>query len=411
MVKIVAPDKVSGMLNEALGIDNSNWDYPTHLSFSHLNMNKLMPVSLLEPGINSIEIPVTNKADVISEIEISDPLTGRKLSFETFLNRRLFNDALAIFHKGELVHESYRNGMQPEDHHICHSMTKSLTAMLIGIAIDEGVMKSEQPISAYIQELSDLDFWKPVTLRHMLDMNVGSQYSEDYTDSEATYFSYARSVGYYPPLEGEKIHGARGWLSCEALERIEQVGNRFNYCSPLTNALLIAAGEAYQQDPLDLLEDKIFKKTGMEDVGWFNTDKFGVPIAEGQLSLRLRDFIRWAALMVCGGRNLAGEQVVPESFITDTITPNRASMNAFSKSEYGCYFDGAQYRNQFWVLNPEAQQYAMLGIHGQSTWIDQSRELMICSFGSYPVQVDPLGIKCMQTFWKTIANTLDSQHQ
>ncbi|WP_188859700.1 serine hydrolase domain-containing protein [Marinobacterium nitratireducens] len=398
---------VNGVIDESLGICNANWDHPSHLAYSQLHMDRMMPTVHLEPGTQSIPLQRAARPLALDKIAFTDPLGGRAISTEQFLDRRLYNDALLVFHRGEVVHESYRNGMSADDHHVQHSTTKSLVAMLVGIAMDEGVMSAEAPIANYIPELGDYPEWAEVRLQHVLDMALDSPYAEHYDDPDCGYFDYARAVGYYPAAEGRTPAGARAWLTSLRMRPRGTPGSRFNYTSPLTNALMIAVGEAYGESVLSLLESRIYQRIGAVSPGWFNTDHLGVPIAEGQFSLRLEDFARWASLMINNGRNLAGDQVVPPGFVEDTLAPRESSRQAFARSEYGEVLPGAQYRNQFWVTHPEARQCAMLGIHGQFAWFDLNRELMICGYGSYPVQVDPLMTDCLQQLWLNVASACD----
>jgi CubicO group peptidase (beta-lactamase class C family) len=173
-------------------------------------------------------------------------------------------------------------------------------------------------------------------------------------------------------------------------ERAAQPGSVFNYASPLTNALLMAVEHACREPILPLLERRVFQRVGAASVGWFNTDGHGFPIAEGQLSLTLQDFARWASVMVNGGRNLAGAMVVPASFIADVCAPNSATRAAFVAGSAAARFPDGHYRNQFWVIAPARRQFTMLGIHGQFAWFDLPRELMIVGYGSFPVASSPL---------------------
>lgn len=407
MIDIVAMPPTSGVISESLNITNANWDHPSHLALSQLHMNRMMPVAYLQPPEESIPLPRANQLLDLESLAFTDPLNGRPMGIDQLLNRRLYNDALLVFHRGEVVHESYRNGMTAEDHHVLHSTTKSLVAMLVGIAIDEGKMEPEAPISDYIPELSEYPEWQPVTLQHVLDMAISSPYEEHYDDPNCSYFSYARAVGYYPELEGQSPCGARAWLRNPGMRPQGTPGERFNYTSPLTNALMIAVSEVYGESSVSLLERRIFKRIGATSEGWFNTDHLGVPIAEGQFSLKMEDFARWSALMIKNGCNLNGEQVIPRHFIEDTLMPRSTSRNAFLKSDYAELLPKAQYRNQFWVVDAEQKQYAMLGIHGQFVWFDHNRELMICGFGSYPVQVDKIMTDTLQQLWQTIALACD----
>ncbi|MBU3068390.1 beta-lactamase family protein [Aestuariicella sp. G3-2] len=377
-----------GEIDSNWGINSSNWDHPSHLALSQRHMDKMMPVRYLQPG-QTIDLPRAELPLDLEALPLHDPLTGKPMAANDFLNRRLFNDACMVVHRGQVLHESYRNGMRPEDHHVQHSTTKSLIAMLVGIAIAENKVSPDIEVAEYIPELRILPAWQGVTLQHVLDMATGIEYSEDYADPNCPYFSYAQAVGYAGELSEARI-GHKAWMLQHMTSRSSEPGAQFCYTSPLTNVLGMVISVAYDRDFLDVLEEKIYCRIGAEAQAWFNTDDFGVAIAEGQLSLRLRDFARWALLMINGGKNLLGEQVLPPEFIADTLTVRESSKEAFAKSADAAYFPGAQYRNQFWVLSPEQQQYAMLGIHGQTVWYDQRQELMILGYGSYPVQDDAL---------------------
>jgi CubicO group peptidase (beta-lactamase class C family) len=349
-------------------------------------------------------LPRATRTLDVEALMFDDPLTGAPMDGTTFLNRRLFNDALLVMYRGTVVHESYRNGMTSADHHVQHSTTKSLTTMLVAQAIDAGRMDAAAPFDRYLPELRALSAWRGVTLQHVLDMCPGLRYVEAYEDKNSDYYSYARAVGYYPALANETI-GARRWLIERMTERVAEPGTRFNYASPLTNALMMAVERAYEESILSLLERQLFRRVGAESVGWFNTDGLGFPIAEGQLSLTLADFARWASVMINRGRNLAGEPIVPESFITDVCTQNAAAHRAFNSVERSARFPNGHYRNQFWVIEPE-RQFTMLGIHGQFAWFDLDDALMIIGYGSFPVPTSPLLTLTQQELWRCIGDVL-----
>jgi CubicO group peptidase (beta-lactamase class C family) len=405
VVRVVHAPPVDGIIDARLAIDRSNWDHPPHLALSQLHMDRMMPVVYLEPA-DPIALPHAAQMLDVDALTFEDPWTGRPMDGATFLNRRLFNDALLVMHRGRVVHESYRNGMTAADHHVQHSTTKSLTTMLLAQAIDEGRMDPAAPFDRYLPELKAVAGWHGVTLQHVLDMAAGVQYVESYEDRNSDYHSYARAVGYYPAPANESI-GARRWLIDNMIEREAPPGTRFNYASPLTNALMMAAQYAFGEPILTLLERQLFHRIGAESVGWFNTDGHGFPVAEGQLSLTLRDFARWASVIANDGNNLAGEPIVPSRFIADTCAPNTAAHRAFNAVERSARFPRGHYRNQFWVIEPELRQLAMLGIHGQFAWFDLRRALMIIGYGSFPVATSPLLTLAQQALWQRIGAALD----
>src|SRR5262249_19153552 len=158
------------------------------------------------------------------------------------------------------------DGMTSADHHLQHSTTKSLTTMLIAAALAERRMDPKAEFAEYVAELRGAPAWRGVTLQHVLDMTAGLSYVEDYADRNGVYYAYARAAGYYPATDAESI-GARRWLAERMGERAREPGAYFNYSSPLTNGLMMAAEAAFGEPILELLERRLFQRIGAESVG------------------------------------------------------------------------------------------------------------------------------------------------
>ena len=405
-MKIVT-EQPSYLINEQLGIGQSNWDYPEHLAIGQLSMSQLFKTVALQPAETAPLIRSQQQLD-INNLSVDDPLMpGRKISGEQLLNRRIFNDGLLIMHNNEVVHESYRNGMTADDRHVIHSCTKSLCAMLIGISIEQGLLNPTHPISDYIPEFQNRPEWQDVTLQHVLDMQAGIEYSEDYTDPNAHYWSYARAAGYYPPLDGETAIGAKAWAIANMNTRAQHPGTAFVYNSCLANVLGFALENVHNKNLAQIFEELLYQPAGCEQDGYFNTDPKGFPITEGQLNLRLQDFARCAAIILNQGKSLKGEQLLPPGFIESTIQPNKQDKLKYQAVDKDPVFPSGQYKNQFWVLNPEQKQFTMLGIHGQFAWYDLNRKLMIVGNGSFPKQDGSLMMQSLNTLWQAIAQQFD----
>jgi CubicO group peptidase (beta-lactamase class C family) len=402
MVRTVT-DNPSGIIDAELGIGHSNWDEPQHLALGQRHMQRLFRTVAIEAAGTAIDLPRANQYLDVAALDFSDPLhPGRTIPGDQFLNRRVFNDALLIMQGGQVIHESYRNGMQPEDRHVLHSCTKSFSAMLVAIAAEEGRMQRERDIGHYIPELQTLPAWQGVTVQQVLDMQAGIDYSEDYTDPQAHYWRYARAAGYYPPLPAEEVLGVKAWIVQNLTERSHTPGTTFAYNSCLTNVLGMALENIYGCGLAELFEKRIYQPVGAEADGYFNTDRYGFPIAEGQLSLRLRDFARLAALLSNNGDNLVGERVLPEDFIQRITTGNAHAQQAYHAQLRDELFPQGQYKEQFWVVDPGKNQFTMLGIHGQFAWYDLDHKLLAVGFGSYPQQDGPLMMSALSNLWQGI---------
>ncbi|WNC68839.1 serine hydrolase [Thalassotalea nanhaiensis] len=395
--------KPSYIIDKPLNIGQHNWDQPEHLAIGQLSMEKLFKTVEIECS-TTIELPSSKQRLHVEQMQFSDPLMqDRMISGEQLLNRRIFNDGLLVMHNGEVLHESYRNGMTDSDRHVIHSCTKSLCAMQVAIAISQGLLDPTANLTFYLPEFAQHKAWQGVTLQHVLDMQAGIEYDEDYTNPDAHYWSYARAAGYYPPKAGEQAIGAKAWALKNLNKREHTPGSHFVYNSCLANVLGMVLEKVYQQDLAEIFENILYQHSGAEASAYFNTDPQGFPITEGQFNLRLRDFARISSIMLNQGKNLDGKQVVPVEFIEQLVVPNKAYQQAYQASHRDSIFPQGQYKNQFWVLEPQQQQFTMLGIHGQFAWFDLSRNLMIVGMGSYPVQDGDLMMKCLNTLWQTIA--------
>jgi CubicO group peptidase (beta-lactamase class C family) len=386
-----------------LGYDGTCWDRPANLARGQLTTAERMPSAELDPGARPSPIPRGEAFDLES-IVVTDPLTGRAMRGDQFLDRRLHTDALAVVQDGRLVFETYRNGMTPDDRHVVHSCTKTLTTMMVGIAVAERRLDLEAPVSDYVPELAALPAWEPVTLQHVLDMAVGLDLDERYEDAGSMYWRYAADVGWYE-RPGSAGAGALAFVVRELTRRVEPPGTRFAYASYLTNLLPVALANAYGRPALELYEERIYRRLGAEQPALVNLDPLGLPIVEGHLNLTLRDFVRWGHLLLDGGRTIDGEQVVPEEWVAEAFRPDPARARAFARGDSAVAFPGAEYHNQTWVLEP-GRAAAMLGIHGQFCWVDRDTRTMVVGLASFPDEVHPQLTAGMTELWHTVRREL-----
>ncbi len=90
--------------------------------------------------------------------------------------------SLLIVRNGRLVAEAYcRDKNERDRFHNIQSATKSITSMLVGIAIDRGLIGSvNQTVYHFIPEYFDSDIGKrEITLHHVLTMETGLDFDND----------------------------------------------------------------------------------------------------------------------------------------------------------------------------------------------------------------------------------------
>lgn len=216
--------------------------------------------------------------------------------------------SLLIVRRGRLAVEEYFAGSSRDDVHTQQSVTKSVTSLLVAIAIDEGRIRSvDEPVLGFFPEYSALrgvDARRDaLTLEHLLTMRSGLLWIEE---------PYAGS-------DLQRLNESRGDWVRFVLDRPmrEEPGTRWQYNS---GGVIVLAGvlRAAAGDVVDYARRVLFEPLGIRGERWFRAPYDGLPHTGGGLSLRARDMARLGELMLRGGR--AGErQVVSARALQDSV--------------------------------------------------------------------------------------------
>jgi CubicO group peptidase (beta-lactamase class C family) len=100
------------------------------------------------------------------------------------------------------------------------------------------------------------------------------------------------------------------------------------------------------------------------------------------MSCTLRDLARLGVAYLDDGV-VAGRQVIPQAWVTDTHTGDGASIAAFAAQDGGAHDGWAMYRNAFWVMD-RGVEFSGLGIFGQYCWVHRPSRTVIARFSTYP---------------------------
>ena len=108
-----------------------------------------------------------------------------------------------MLHRGAVADERYFNTMRPETPHMWQSVSKSLASCVAGHLVEQGVLDLEKRTDAYVPELAGSGY-DGARVRHLLDMLVGIDYSEDYEDEDADVNELDRLYGARPPRSADQ---------------------------------------------------------------------------------------------------------------------------------------------------------------------------------------------------------------
>ena len=215
--------------------------------------------------------------------------------------------SLLVVRRGRLVVEEYFQGSGPDDVHTQQSVTKSVTSLLVGAAVDRGLIRSEgERVLDFFPEHADLrgaDARRDaMTLADLLTMRTGLAWSEE-------------------PYEGsdlQHLNDSRGDWVRFVLDRPmrEAPGTRWQYNSGGT-IVLAGAPRRAAGNVVEFARRALFEPLGIRGERWVLSPYDGLPHTGGGLQLRARDMARLGELVLRDGR--AGErQVISAEWMRDS---------------------------------------------------------------------------------------------
>jgi CubicO group peptidase (beta-lactamase class C family) len=304
-----------------------------------------------------------------------------------------YTDAAVVVHRGEVVFEYYDTGISPTQPHLLMSVSKSLTASLIGVLVGEGRLRTDELVVEHVAELAGTS-WEGCTVQHLLDMTGGVAFSEhDMDDPESDGCLIEQISGYTLAVGAadrrpELPPDTRAWI--RSLGNQQPHGAAFVYRSILTDVLGWIVEEVTGQRFAEVLSDRVWSRLGAEHDADLIVDATGFPVVEGGLCVTARDLARFGQMHL--QRGVAnGVQVVPAMWIDRALERDQALVDSF---EAGYDADPANpeayYHDCWWVLDAAHGRYGGYGIGGQNLLIDRPSETVVVKLSSWPKRIDPL---------------------
>ena len=352
------------------------WDMPPWNTWTFRNIRRMFPTA----PIRRSEKPWVFKESLVP----LDSVTFENHKGEiTTLDHHLAEtntNAIVVLHKGKLVFERYRQGMTAHDLHLSQSVSKSFIAALAGIVIAEGTLDPQQPLGDLIPELEGRAYGA-ATVRHVMDMASGVIFDESYENLESDVRRIDRAFGWLPrrPGDSQSIYEVAA-----SLTESHPHGNRFDYRSIETDVLAWAIERAAGRHLTELMRDKLWQPTGMEDDGLYCVDGAGSCFADGGLNATIRDYARFGQLHLQDGAR-GRKQILPASFLDEIRDADPSLFGA----PYNQTMPYGAYRNQMWVCHHVRGDYEARGIFGQRIWIDKETQTVVARFGAWPRPLVP----------------------
>ena len=296
--------------------------------------------------------------------------------------------AMLIAQGDTLLLERYQYARQPEQRFTSFSMSKTIIAMLIGVALNEGRIRSVDDLAqVYAPALQGTEYGK-TPIRHLLTMSSGVEFREEY-DGKDDSSRLTRAT-----IMGQSEGGASPAKLFN--HRIAEPGERWSYASAETFVLAVLLRQAVGQDIASYFSEKIWKPLGAEREATWLVDATGQEIGFMGFNATLRDYGRLGMLMAQMGAT-RGQQLVPAAWVKEMtkahVLPSR------TKRWFG-------YGYQTWVFPDLDGTFAFQGVRGQVIFVDPSRQLVLVHLAARPTARDPVGGADTNALWQALKRSI-----
>ncbi|WP_345197926.1 serine hydrolase [Kistimonas scapharcae] len=320
---------------------------------------------------------VPRSGDIYTLPEQAQPLpdnyqwNNEQRELEDWLDRTE-TTGMIVLKDGKIVFQEYYRGNNENSRTISWSVAKSVVSALTGFALQDGAIKTlEDPVTDYVPELKASGY-DNVRLKDVLQMSSGVGFNEDYGDFHSDINRMGRTMALGTSIDDFVI----------SLKNAREPGTYNHYVSMDTQVVAMVITRATGKNLSEYMEEKLWSRLGAEsDVYWL-TDDGGVELAFGGLNSTLRDYARFGQLYLNLGKNWQGKQLLPESWIKASVTPDAPHLmpgdNPASGSRFG-------YAYQWWLPEETTDEgdYLAVGIYGQFIYVNPKHRVVIAKSSAY----------------------------
>ncbi|WP_405927188.1 serine hydrolase domain-containing protein [Streptomyces sp. NBC_00035] len=274
--------------------------------------------------------------------------------------------ALLVLIDGEIRYERYLLTGGPDVPWLSMSVAKSFVSALVGIAVEEGHIRSiDEAISAYVPVLPGSAF-DEVTIRNVLQMSSGARWNEDYSDPDSDIFRLSlATVGFGGTLDD----------FVASMVRESEPGTVCRYNSGETQVLALLVARATGRSLADYMQEKLCEPLGMTSPGYWIVAPDGREMAYGGLNLTARDYARIGELYR-GGGVWQGEQIVPAAWVRDSVAVAAPHLEPGRPIVGGHPID-LGYGYQWWLPAGDRGEFSAIGVYNQFVYVDPTTRTTI----------------------------------
>ena len=277
----------------------------------------------------------------------------------TNLLENLKSVGLLMIKNDSIVFEKYWDGYSDSSLSGSFSMAKSITSLLIGVAIKEGKIKSvQESVGDFLPEFKEGEKAK-LKIIDLLTMSSGTNWDESYINPLS--------------VTAELYYGADAYKTATGVKMVKQPGSIHEYKSGDTQLLGLLLEKATGSSLSDYAAQKLWQPLGAAHPALWSTDhEAGNEKAYCCFNSNTRDFARIGKLMLDSGK-WKGVSIIDSDYYARSITPCGITDNTGKACDY--------YGYQWWIDPENKQIFYARGILGQYIIVIPSKKIIIVRLG------------------------------
>ncbi|NLS15194.1 serine hydrolase [Rhizobium sp. P40RR-XXII] len=271
---------------------------------------------------------------------------------------------LLIAHNDTILFEHYQYGRTDRDRLVSQSLAKTLTGMMIGIAISEGSIHSiDDTVETYVPELKGTEMGS-TPIRALLHMASGIAFTENFGNPDDN-IRLSNSL-----LGPEKLDPITAVSRFD--KRVAAPDTVWHYSNLDTEGLSLVLTHATHMTMSDYLQSRMWQPMGAEASANWQVDSTGKEVGYCCFSATLRDYARFGMLLAHDGA-LNGRQIIPRQWLLDATQPVKQGSFLAVNHETNPW----GYGYQTWLMPGPRRTFFLDGRAGQRILVDPTTHLVL----------------------------------
>jgi CubicO group peptidase (beta-lactamase class C family) len=277
--------------------------------------------------------------------------------------------SVLVAQHGKIVYEQYFDGEGAEGLRNTRSVTKTVTGMLVGAAVDRKLLRPDTPVLQYFKDRQPLASPDPrkakivvedlLTMSSILECDDDNQFSRGNEERMYLVEDWSR---FYLDLP---VKGFPDWVPKPDKQ---PYGRAWSYCTAGVTLLGPVLEKATKRSVPAFADEVLFKPLGITSLKW-QFQPLGPAMTGGGLALRSKDLLKLGQLYLNGGK-WEGRQLISAEWVKRSIAPHA---NAREDVDYGYLW----WLQPFKVGERKVPSFGMSGSGGNKVYVLPEQDAVV----------------------------------